>query len=178
MKSCKFHLAFANFVPRDRPASRGCTLRPSQRPLSLGAGVPPISGHSLRICSPLNCIGLKDLDIILDRLRRSGALDRAVRFYWDNLNESARRSESVRARRPRLRRFRLTSGLQGSYSGRDRSPNHSPDVVVACDQPRLMSPRTLRYPSQLCAFASLVAVLLPAHKCLIRLQHSHLAGLL
>ena len=117
---------------------------------------PPISGHSLGICFPFILHGAErpSTFLIADRNLRSlpspacasAASSRrgwptevrrpspgaAARFYWDN--KSARRSAQ-----PRLRRFRLPPGLQGWDSGRGRSPNHCPDVVVASDQPRLMS---------------------------------------
>ena len=137
------------FVPRDRPASRGCTPRPSQRP----PGAADLWSSLRILCFPFILHGAErpSTFLIADRNLRSlpspacasAASSRrgwptevrrpspgaAARFYWDN--KSARRSA-----RPRLRRFRLPPGLQGC---RGRSPNHCPDVVVASDQPRLMS---------------------------------------
>ena len=155
VKSYKFQLLFSKhlriFVPRDRPASRGCTPRPSQRP----PGAADLRS-SLRICFPFILHGAErpSTFLIADRNLRSlpspacasAASSRrgwptgfrrpspgaAERFDWDN-------KSAWRSARPRLRRFRLPPGLQGWDSGRGRSPNHCPDVVVASDQPRLMS---------------------------------------
>ena len=128
------------------------------RPSALLA--PPISGHSLLIFFPFILHGAERHWTFLtaDRNLRSppspacasAAWSRrgwpakvrrpssgaAARFYWHN--KSARRSARPRLRG--LRRVRLP-GLQGWDGGRGRSPNHcsSPDVVVASDQPRLMS---------------------------------------
>ena len=56
----------------------------------------------------------------------------AARFCRDN-------KSFWRSAQPRLRRFRLAPGLQGWASCRGSSPNHCPDVVVASNQPWLMS---------------------------------------